>query len=566
MYVLDAHRQLLQMETTIGLPVALTRTWSRVRTNDPVLVAASVRERRLIWLSDRVALAREFPAATLALPYHFAVAASPICSGGTVWGGLILGWPTGGESRLTRGQLDVIDDSCGRMGRLLRRASERARPLTPAPRPRILDPLRSHRPGPHAGLTALACLNCLPEGYCHLDAHARVTLVSAPAAELLAANPSEMIGQRLCKALPWLDDPVYEDRYRDAIVSHRATRFTARHPDGRELSFQCYPSLPGITIRITPATTPEARAEDTDRRTGMVGLHDMLYLATRLARAATAQDVVDLVSDHVMPVCEVQAMAILVWESGRMRVVASRGYSSQGLEGFNGRPVVQPVRWARGYDEGRAAFYASWDEFRQTYPTAVRIDNMGAWALLPLVASGRSIGTCVLAYDRPHQFSDSEQAMLTELGGLITQAFERAWLYDAKHQLAQSLQACLLPQKLPEIHGLEVAARYLPATPGMDIGGDFYDLIRLSDTEVAAVIGDVQGHDTTAAALMGQVRTAIHTHATAGAACGDVLTYTNRLMTELAPARFTSCLYLTLDLERHTACVASAGHPPPLLS
>jgi hypothetical protein len=157
-YVLDAHHQLLQMETTIGLPVALTLTWSRIRTNDPVLVAASVRERRLIWLSDRVALAREFPAAALALPYHFAVAASPICSGGTVWGGLILGWPTGGESRLTRRQLDVIDDSCARMGRLLRQASERARPLTPKPRPRILDPLRSHRRGPHAGLTALACL------------------------------------------------------------------------------------------------------------------------------------------------------------------------------------------------------------------------------------------------------------------------------------------------------------------------------------------------------------------------------------------------------------------------
>jgi serine phosphatase RsbU (regulator of sigma subunit) len=112
---------------------------------------------------------------------------------------------------------------------------------------------------------------------------------------------------------------------------------------------------------------------------------------------------------------------------------------------------------------------------------------------------------------------------------------------------------------------LDVAARYLPATPGMDIGGDFYDLIRLSDTLAGAVIGDVQGHDVTAAALMGQVRTAIRAYATAGADPGEVLTRTNRLLAELAPDRFTSCLYVSFDLLRRTASLASAGHLPPVL-
>ncbi|WP_336215247.1 SpoIIE family protein phosphatase [Nonomuraea sp. LPB2021202275-12-8] len=564
-YVLDASRQLLQMETAIGIPATIARTWARVRTNDSVPVGVSVRERRLVWLRDRMALARGFPAAALSLPYHFAVAASPICSGGAVWGGLVLGWPTAGASELTRRQLDVIDDICARMGDLLRQAGERGRPITPKPLPRILDPVHAHRPGPYAGLTALTCLTSLPEGYCHLDGHGRVTLVTAPAAELLAAKPSEMIGQRLCKALPWLDDPLCEDRYRAAIVSHQPTRFTARHPDGRQLSFQCYPSLPGVTIRITPATTPEASVDDAGRHPQIIGLHDMLHLATSLARAMTAQDVVDLVADHAMPACDAQAMAILTWQSGRIHVAASRGYSRRGIEQFNGRPVVHPVRWTRGYDEGRAEFYATWDDFRQTYPDAIRVDDMGAWALLPLVAQGRSIGTCVLAYDRPHRFSDSERATLTALGWLITQAFERAWLYDVKHQLAQALQSSLLPHALPQIPGLEVAARYVPATPGMDIGGDFYDLIRLSDTEAAAVIGDVQGHDMTAAALMGQVRTAIRAHATAGADPGEVLAHTNRLLTELAPDRFTSCLYVSFDLRRRAAGLASAGHPPPVL-
>lgn len=98
----------------------------------------------------------------------------------------------------------------------------------------------------------------------------------------------------------------------------------------------------------------------------------------------------------------------------------------------------------------------------------------------------------------------------------------------------------------------------------MDIGGDFYDLIRLSDTMAAAVIGDVQGHDVTAAALMGQVRTAIHAHATSGASPGEVLARTNRLLSELSPDRFTSCLYVHIDLRKRIACLASAGHLPPL--
>ncbi|TYB65388.1 SpoIIE family protein phosphatase [Nonomuraea sp. PA05] len=565
-YVLDGTHQVLQMEATMGLPAAIARTWARIRTNECVPIAMAVRERRLVWLRDRVELARGFPAAALALPYDFAMAFAPLRSGGTVWGGFMLGWPTGGEAELSRDKACVIDDVCARMGRLLRRAGEQGRPVVPGPLPRVLDQVHTLRPGQPAGLTALTCLNSLPEGHCHLDAQGRVTLVTARAAKILAVDPSEMIGQRLCKALPWLDDPLYEDYYRGAIVSHRVTRFTARHPDGRYLSMECLPGVPGVTLRIRPATTHEIPAGGAAGRPPLIGLHEMLHLATCLAQAVTAQDVVDLVADHVLPVTGAQALAILSWESGRMRVVASRGYTQEGIDTFNGRPVVHAVPWVPGYQWDRPSFYGTWQDFRRTFPTAVRVDGMSAWALLPLSAAGQSIGTCVLGYEHPHRFGDEERAMFTALGGLIAQAFERAWLYDNKHQLAESLQARLLPRDLPEIPGLELAARYVPTTPGMDIGGDFYDVIRLGDTTAAAVIGDVQGHDMTAAALMGQVRTAIRATATTTATCGEVLAHANRLMAELAPDRFTSCLYLRVDLDARTVCLASAGHPPPLLS
>ncbi|MER5184186.1 PP2C family protein-serine/threonine phosphatase [Streptomyces sp. NPDC002896] len=140
---------------------------------------------------------------------------------------------------------------------------------------------------------------------------------------------------------------------------------------------------------------------------------------------------------------------------------------------------------------------------------------------------------------------------------------DRARLYDTKQELAHRLQAGLLPRVLPSIPGLDVAARYLPATRGVNVGGDFYDLIRLDTGTAAAAIGDVQGHNMNAAPSWG--RSAPPSTPPTGASPGEVLARTNRLLTDLDPGLFTSCLYAHLDLARHAACLASAGHPPPLL-
>lgn len=187
-----------------------------------------------------------------------------------------------------------------------------------------------------------------------------------------------------------------------------------------------------------------------------------------------------------------------------------------------------------------------------------------AWAFLPLIASGRPVGTCVLGYAEQHAFPADERAVLTSLGGLIAQALERAILYDAKHRVAHGLQAALLPSSLPSLPGFESAARYLPATQGMDIGGDFYDLV-WSHGRASAVIGDVQGHNVTAAGLMGQIRTAVRAYTTVGQAPQEVMSSTNRLLIDLGTELFASCLYLRLDPGTGRAVMARAGHPQPLL-
>ncbi|WP_420709632.1 PP2C family protein-serine/threonine phosphatase [Streptomyces sp. NRRL F-6491] len=288
-------------------------------------------------------------------------------------------------------------------------------------------------------------------------------------------------------------------------------------------------------------------------------------MAATLAEAVGVHDVVELVADQIVPAFGPQGLVLMSADEGRLRIIGHRGYSQEFVDRYDGTPVTAEVADAQVLATGVPVFFTSPEDLYRAHPRAPRYRDRSAWAFLPLIASGRPVGSLILSYALPRPFPAAERALLTSLAGLIAQALARARLYDAKHSLARSLQTSLLPHRLVPLPGVEVAARYLPAGHGMDVGGDFYDLVRAAPDTVIAVIGDVQGHDPNAAALMGQVRTAVHAHATAGASPGDVLARTNRLLNDLEPDRFTSCLIVELDLARHRLRLATAGHPPPLL-
>ncbi|MFD0350641.1 PP2C family protein-serine/threonine phosphatase [Kitasatospora aburaviensis] len=236
------------------------------------------------------------------------------------------------------------------------------------------------------------------------------------------------------------------------------------------------------------------------------------------------------------------------------------------VDQFDGTSLSESTPGVQASTNPVPAFFETRAELERLYPDRHETqDGMAAWAYLPLVTSRRLIGTCVLAFAEPHRFDTEERAVLTSLGGLIAQALDRARLYDTKLVLAHGLQESLLPRALPAVPSLEISARYLPGTEDMDVGGDFYDLIRVGPDSVAVVIGDVQGHNVNAAALMGQVRTAIRAFAAADADPSTVLTRTNRLLADLDTALLASCTYFCVDLTRREAWLANAGHPVPLL-
>jgi serine phosphatase RsbU (regulator of sigma subunit) len=152
--------------------------------------------------------------------------------------------------------------------------------------------------------------------------------------------------------------------------------------------------------------------------------------------------------------------------------------------------------------------------------------------------------------------------LLDTLGDLTGRILDRIKVQQARVELAAALQRQVLAAELPALPRLHVAGRYAPARAGLDIGGDWYDGFLMPDGSVGFVIGDVQGHDVEAAALMGQVRTCLRAVATATTDPAEVLRRTNDLLVAMDCGLFVTCSFLRFDPVTSELSDARAGHVP----
>lgn len=185
---------------------------------------------------------------------------------------------------------------------------------------------------------------------------------------------------------------------------------------------------------------------------------------------------------------------------------------------------------------------------------------------VPLIVAGETLGAITLvSAGSGRRFGRPDLLLAEELADQIADVVYAARRHGRQHELAHVLQTLLLPAGLPDIPGLDACARYLTARRDAEAGGDFYDLVRLPSGRIGFVIGDVEGHDPEAAAVMGQLRSAIR--ALAGQhrephLLIDALRWSWDL---LGFTRMATCLVGRLDLERGDLVICSAGHPPPLM-
>ena len=172
-----------------------------------------------------------------------------------------------------------------------------------------------------------------------------------------------------------------------------------------------------------------------------------------------------------------------------------------------------------------------------------------------------SIGAAVLTVRLIQRRRHAEQLART----LEDIADENRRLYSEQRTIAQTLQHALLPERLPQIDGVETSARYEAGVEGVDIGGDWYDLIALDDHRMLLVVGDVSGRGVRAAATMASLRYAIHAYAAQDDPPAMILTKLSKLVNVGATGQLATILCALLDVEAHELTVTSAGHLPPLL-
>ncbi|GAX49227.1 SpoIIE family protein phosphatase [Streptomyces olivochromogenes] len=287
-----------------------------------------------------------------------------------------------------------------------------------------------------------------------------------------------------------------------------------------------------------------------------------------LAHARTVQDVIDVLKDsHGLTHLGATSLVMGLVEAGRIRLVA------EGPEG-SFVPGTMVTRIDEQYPMSEVVrtlgprFIESPEDFADSYPllwphiTDLKITSA---AYLPLIAQARPIGAMGLLYNDRRGFSSEERNVLVALGSSIAQSLQRAMFYEQEKDLAQGLQQAMLPRSIPNVPGADIAVRYRSASLGRDIGGDWYDVIPLPGGRVGAVIGDVQGHDTHAAAVMGQLRIVLRAYAAEGHTPATVMARASVFLHELDTDRFATCLYAEADLSTGVVQLVRAGHIDPLI-
>ncbi|MPY57018.1 SpoIIE family protein phosphatase [Streptomyces spongiae] len=193
---------------------------------------------------------------------------------------------------------------------------------------------------------------------------------------------------------------------------------------------------------------------------------------------------------------------------------------------------------------------------------------------VPLVARGTTLGVAVfvrlLTPEAPDPFDQDDVSLAQELASRAAVCVDNARRYTKERTTALALQRSLLPQAVGGEAAVEFASRYLPALSQAGVGGDWFDVIPLSGTRVALVVGDVVGHGIHASVTMGRLRTAVWTLADVDLPPDELLTHLDDLVGHLATAESgtggeigATCLYAVYDPVSRNCTIASAGHPPP---
>jgi PAS domain S-box-containing protein len=425
-------------------------------------------------------------------------------------------------------------------------------------------------------------LEAMPAGFYSLDREWRFTHVNAEAERLLGRSRENLLGKVLWDDWPAALNSIFEDSYRTAVRTGLPVSFDAYYPaplDGW-YELRAWPTPDGLSVYFTDITDRRRVQEQAERAAERLAL--LARVSAELAGTLDVEAATARLPGIVVPALADFCVLTVIGPDGHPRDVgtwhvdpASRALLERYAEvRLDAMPVTAPV--ARALHTGEPATFSGDDVLKVLPPGPARellaLLAPSTEVALPLRARGRTIGLLTLLYSAGHVPSSDDVAVAQDVADRAGLALDNARLYSTQQQLAEGLQRSLLTEP-PEPDHAEIAVRYVPAAEAARVGGDWYDAFLQPSGATMLVIGDVVGHDTAAAAAMGQLRgllRGIATYSDAGPVevlrglDASMATLQARTLATAAVARFEQT---PDELVRGVTRMrwANAGHLPPLV-
>jgi serine phosphatase RsbU (regulator of sigma subunit)/PAS domain-containing protein len=421
-------------------------------------------------------------------------------------------------------------------------------------------------------------LEMMPAAFCLLDHDWRFRYVNAEAERLMNRPRSSLVGESLWAVFPGLSGSVIEETYRESMRTGRPMTFETAHRSapGRWVEARVWPGPDGLAVYVVDATERRDAAEAARRAGARAALLDRV--SAELAAELNTESALSRLARLVVPVLTDGCMVTVVDGEGRPRDVGSwhvdptrrplmEQYTRVRLETLpstspvaqalqHGTPVTESVETVLGLMPPGPAR----DLLVALHPaTAV---------VLPLGAEGRTFGVLTLYLDTGRTLSEEDLDTARQVAAEAGRAVARVHRQSQQAQLAETLQRSLLTE--PAAMGdVQVVVRYVPAAEAARVGGDWYDAFLQRDGTPVLVIGDVVGHDTVAAAAMGQLRALLRGIAHySGAGPAEVLRGLDEAIADLHTDTLATAAIARIESTpagRRRMRWANAGHPPPIL-
>ncbi len=293
-------------------------------------------------------------------------------------------------------------------------------------------------------------------------------------------------------------------------------------------------------------------------------------MTAALSGSLTQRDVAEVVVEALVQAAGADgaALSVVIEDRSVQKKLAWRGYDDIAQEPWLEIPLDSPTPGNRALTSRTAVFYESLEALGRDFPetvTRMQRSEHESFLFAPLIVGGKPNGLLITSWARQQALPDEDRVFIGALASQAAQALDRARQFETERTIAETLQRSVLPMSLPRIEGVQLAARYLPGTEEVDVGGDWFDAIQLANGRLGLVVGDVVGKGVQSAATMAQLRNALRAFALDQMKPSTTLARLDRLTDEMSESAFATVVYAVIDHEARVCRFTCAGHPPPLV-